>query len=406
MENSESSTAIERALDLAFSLSAPEEDAPELSLFTMVSLSDLAELGQSFADLASSLSSPIESKVTISGKDLFRATIPNGAHLANAKGGGYRGSAVVDGKGVVGQAVFQDAGDLTATISTKVPVDPTTFALGLAVASINERLGQIEETQQEMFDYIKNKDQAELESGFRSLKELMDEYRHNWDNPSFKEAKLILVQDIKQDASKQIVQHRLEATNRLKKRQLVRVDQNVQEQLEGTLEEILRYRSSVFLYSFSSLFEVLLHENYDERYLETVADHVEQHYIDYLKTYTSCYNRFEHMAGTTVQSIMLQGLSAAGKTAGRAIAKMPFGDRLPVDGGLEKVGDLLGYANQDKNDKLLGMLLSAKDCDVKPFTESIRNVSLLLNKPIELISDGESLYYRQLEQPRQAHEDV
>lgn len=399
MENT-SSTAIEKADDLVFLPVKYEDTQLDLARFKKVPLSELASFGAGLAELISGTQVG-ETTVTISGEGLYRAIVPEGMHLAEAKGKipGFRGALVKDGAGVMGQAVFQNAGDLTATIESGVPVDPVTLAIVVALAGINERLDQIEQTQQAMFDYMKNENRADLQADFKTLDDIKSSYKFNLGNPTYKQDKHILVQTIKRNSEKHLLHHRAQVEAALAKKGLVHTGIDAQKALENVIPELNEYRIALYLYSASSFFEVLLLENQDQNYLESVASQIEQKRLEYRSTYTACYDRLEDLSRSAVEGKVLHGLSLATKAASKAIAKTPIGERTSIDEGLEQASSKIGNFNKGRVTELLKELPTASDCDVSPFAEQVRNVNLLLNRPVEMLSDGKVLYYRQLEAP-------
>lgn len=394
------------AEDLVFSIVPYEEGDFQLSDFRKIPLEELAALGSELADFVGGLtdllpsSTTVESKVAFGTKDLYRAVVPEGAHLANAKGGGYRGSVVVDGKGVTGQAVFHDAGDLTATVTTKVPVDPATLAVAVALADISAKLDEIQDTQKRMFDYIKNESLADLQASFESLGNTMRNYRFNWNDDAYRAGVYAQIHNIKQEAYKQISFSKQQIESVIEDKKLISLDADAKKGLDEVRPEFDKYRAALYLFSATSLFEASLLKEGNSTYFENVANEIEQRRLEYRETYTKCYNRLEKLSRSAVEGMVLHGASKATSVLAKAVAKTPLGDRTQLDESLEQAGRGLGRLNKKRTTELMEKLLPVKDCDVSPLAEQVRDLDLLLNKSVELLSDGESLYFRQLEMPK------
>lgn len=85
-----------------------------------------------------------------------------------------------DGTGMMGSRIhpvngfeqirFQEAGSQVVDVATQLPYDPTTLLVAAALMEINKKLDAIQETQQEMFEYIRQKDKAALRATLRRLR--------------------------------------------------------------------------------------------------------------------------------------------------------------------------------------------------------------------------------------------
>lgn len=135
------------------------------------------------------------------GEQLFRAKLPAGATLRQAKDGLFSSSAILP-NGSSAWAKFELAGPGLA-------FDPVAVAAAVALAQINQKLDGIQATMDQMFDYLRTKDRAADIAALDSLKAILDEYRYNLDNAQFKRLKLALVQDVNSHARERIAELRI-----------------------------------------------------------------------------------------------------------------------------------------------------------------------------------------------------
>ena len=80
-----------------------------------------------------------------------------------------------------GQARLHPVGSIQG-VST-IPYDPTTLFMAVALAQINQKLDSIQNTINEMFEYLRLKDKAALRGNIKTLEDTLEDYRNNW-NPS------------------------------------------------------------------------------------------------------------------------------------------------------------------------------------------------------------------------------
>lgn len=370
----------------------------DISRAERLPLSTLTSLGVGFASLPEAVRT-ITTTTQIADGQLLTVTDSLGRPLdvrvlqAFNDGSGIMGSYRDAVKGF-GQARFHLAGPQPATVMTKVPYDPTALFMAAALMQINHKLDDIKQTQREMFDYLKDKDRAKLRGNLDTLRDVLDNYRFNWDNETYKKNKHALVQNIRNDAAAAIVQQRAEVRKTVgKEAGLLHIDENARLKVRETLPDLKEYRLSVYLYGFSSFLEVLLLENFDENYLHNVAEGIESRAVEYRELYTRAYDLIERDADGSIRAVLLSMMSGAMGDLGKAIEETPLGSLTPIDEALIDAGRGVGDLNRGvKEDILKDLPTAAGASDVRPFVEDIENLSRLYNDPVMLLADEDAIY--------------
>ena len=294
----------------------------------------------------------------------------------------------------IGQARFREASGASFT----APINPATIAMAVALSQINQKLDAIQQTQQEMFDYLKQQDKAKLRGDLQTLVDMMDGYRFNWDNPTFRQNKHAKALDIRQDAEQSIIHLRAQIKTKLAEKSLIANRFEISQRLDEVLDRLKEYQLSLYLYSFAAFAEVMMLENFDEDYLKAIAGKIEERSLQYRQVYTECYDTIESSSKMALDSAVLGGLSIAGKTLGGLIKNTPIGDLTPIDEALEGAGESIGSFNEDQTENLLEKLRLAKTPEVKAFSDSLASVNALYNKPTRLLADSENVYVLPFEQ--------
>lgn len=375
---------------------AAEESSLTPQNVTKIPFAELAIAGTAAASLLEPFRTVTQTMAT-SGAGLYRAILPEGATLASAHdGSGFLGSAIEAGKGVVGQARFQSSGDLTQTVTTTVPIDPMTLAIAIALAEVNQKLDAIQRTQQEMFEYIKQRDKAKLKGDLNTLVDILNNYKFNWNNKTYKTNKHILAQDIKRSAEEAIAFNKTQIKTTLEKKQPIHLSKDVRSTTDNVQELLKDYQLSLYLYAFSSFLEVLLLENFDHGYLTCVAEKNDDYSIQYRELYTQCYNQLEGFADSSIQAHLLGGLSRLGKGASNLIAKTPIGDKTQIDEALMGAGTDAGNMRKNGTKKTMDKIIAAKDETVRPFIDNIKTVDCIYNEPTELLIGEDGIYMHRL----------
>lgn len=292
------------------------------------------------------------------------------------------------------QVRLREAASATAT----APINPAAIAMAVALSQINQKLDTIQKTQQEMFGYLKQRDKAKLRGDLQTLVDMMDGYRFNWDNPTFRQNKHAKALDIRQDAEQSIIHLRAQIKTMLAEKSLVANRFEISRRLDEMLDRLKEYQLSLYLYSFAAFAEVMMLENFDEDYLKAIAGKIEDRSLQYRQIYTECYDVIESSSEKAFDSTVLGGLSIAGKALGGFIKNTPIGNLTPIDEALEDVGESIGSFNESQTENLLEKLRFAKTPEVKAFSDSLASVNALYNKPTRLLTDSENIYVLPFEQ--------
>ncbi len=294
-----------------------------------------------------------------------------------------------------GQARFHpvELGDIQCV--TTMPYDPTSLFVAAALAQINQKLDSIQDTVNEMFEYMRQKDKAELRGNVRTLEDTLEAYKNNWNNKTWLQNAHMKVLDIKQESEKAIVHLRAQIKSKLEEKGPVEIRLAVGGRLDEVLDRLKEYQLAVYTYSFSSFLEPLLSENFSESNLSAIADKISERSVEYHELYSECYNAIEESSNAAVDSQFLGGVSAALSGFGDFMKQTPFGSFTPIDDALHDAGRGVGEFNEGQTRELMDKLHEAKTPDVLPFRQSLESVSVLYNQPHQIAIDQENVYLLQ-----------
>ena len=148
---------------------------------------------------------------TINMPTLLQATDKTGNLLdisrLNKSVGGLIGSYNEPGLGLQ-QARFHQIGSGSIQSVATMPYDPTMLFMAAALAQINQKLDAIQDTVNEMFEYMRQKDKAELRGNVKTLEDVLEAYRYNWNNDIWRKNAHMKVVDIKQESEQAIIHFR------------------------------------------------------------------------------------------------------------------------------------------------------------------------------------------------------
>lgn len=323
------------------------------------------------------------SSLSKAGEQLYRVKLPAGATLKRAKDGLFSSSVTLLA-GSSAWAKFERA-------APGLAFDPAAVAVAAALAQINQKLDGIQDSTDRMFGYLRTKDKAADLAALDNLKAVLDEYRYNFDNAQFKRLKLALVQDVNSHAQRRIHELQTHLSEASHKKGLLELRGQTAD-AAAALDDLKDYQLAVYLYSFSSFLGVMLLENYDEGYLTLKAKDIREKAREYRKAYTACFNAIEARNRQTLDSYVLGGLSAGLSGLGHLMEMTIFADATDIDEALAGAARGIGNFNDSENDRLVHLLMQAKDPGVRPFAEGIDAVNRVYNRPYQVLTDGESVY--------------
>ena len=358
------------------------EEETKLVEYTKLPLSRVTAMGTAFEPIVSAVQNVMGNGTT----GIYKVTIPNGTHLAQLK----------NGAGNIG-TVLSNSNNQIAGQATLNPLvcDPTMMFMAAALANIDKKLDSIMETQKEMFDYIKQKDKAEVRGDLTFLSDILENYKYNWNNDKYKTNNHIKVLDIKQKAEHKINLYRSLIRDKSTKRNLLHSDKDVKKQLSAIGDDFKEYQLSLYLYSYAAFLEVMLLENYEAAYLEGISKRIEEYALKYRELYTEVYGLIEEYSQSSIQTYLLKGVSKVSKVAGEMIEKVPVLSKGQLDETLLEASGKVEDIKSKRTEKTMRELVDRQHSYLRPFVENINMVSVVYNSDLTIAFDEKNLYIGQ-----------
>lgn len=308
-----------------------------------VPIAELSALGAGVASLVPAFNT-VTTITTLAADGLF--TIANkvaGDTLKMAKNGNAWG-AMKTATGGSKMVQLAEAGPLAATSQAVSAINPTTMMMAVALYSIEKQLGEIAETQKQILSFLEIKDEAGIEGDLETLTELINNYKHNWDNEIYVRNSHKMVMDIKRTARSNMLASQKRVAELVASKKLV-VGQG---QVKSTLSEMEKrfkyYKLALYTYSLASMMEIMLGGNYKEEYITGIKDEIIKLSGNYRELFEKSSLYLEKLGESEVEAKVLKGIGTAGKAVGKFIGSIPLVKEGPVDEFLQN-----GGANLKKN---------------------------------------------------------
>lgn len=304
-----------------------------------------------------------------------------------------------------GKTMFQSGGQFIGNLKaanggvggglarmTQIPLDPTMLCMAVAIMAVEKKLDAIHEAQKEILAFLELKEEAKLKGNLNALADVLNNYKFNWDNDKYKDHKHILVQDIKREAEQSIILYHEQLTKALNKKTLFHSDQEVKATLNKTMARLNDYQLALYTFSFSSFLEVMLLENFDSNYLNSMASKIQEYSGGYTALYEKCAEKIEKDSKASLKGYALKGLSKLSSGAGKIVEKIPVISKSQLDENLLKAGGILQDVDTNRTQNVVKILADSQTDYISSFVENIHTIDSLYNQSMQLMFDSENIY--------------
>lgn len=364
--------------------------------YTKIPMSEFTALGTAFSSILPAFRTITQDINFDSGEKLYRMVvkdgIASGESVVQAKSGGILGNIIGKNGRITKRARFFEVGTQRVSTNTVMPVNPAMMLMAFSIVAISKKLDTIEEAQRDIIEFLQLKEKAILKGNLAVLQEILTEYKYNWDNEKYKNNKHIQVQEIKRDSEQSIIFCREQIEKKIGKKAFLHSDRDVKNKIQKIQYEFKDYELALYLFAFSAFLEVMLLENFDAGYLETVAEKIGQYADEYRNLHTMCYDQIAGDSATSIQAYALKGVAGLNKVMGNTIARIPKIKEGQIDETLIAAGSRVEGYNSKRTENTMELFADAQVSCVRPFVENIQIVNRMYNHPMELLFDNENVY--------------
>ena len=234
-------------------------DKPVISM----PIAELATLGAGVASLLPAFRT-VTQTTAVHADELYRpANAAVGDALKVAKNGNFWG-AFKTAEGTSKFAQLQSAAFAPATSTMIMPIDPATVMIAVALFSIEQKLGSIEEMERQILSFLEIEKESEIEADLETLSSIIKKYKFSWDNEHFVASNHKLVLDIERTARKHINSYQKKVTEALNSKKLLVSHGQVNAALNDLLRKFRYYRLSLYIFALASFIEILLSGDFKE----------------------------------------------------------------------------------------------------------------------------------------------
>ena len=354
-------------------------------------IAQLSTLGAGVASLLPAFRTVTQTS-TVAGEGLFRlANAAVGDTLKVAKNGNFWGAfKTADGASKFAQ--LQSAGPLQATNSMVIPIDPATMMMAVALFSIEQQLGNIAEMQKKILSFLEIEKESEIEADIETLSNIIEKYKHNWDNEQFISSNHKMVIDIQRTARKNMVSYQKKVRDVIKEKKLLVLQNKIKNTLDELMKDFKYYRLSLFTFSMSSLIEIMLSGNFKEENIISIKEEIQKLSFAYRDIYGECSVYLEGMEKSSVESNLLKGVSATSKVVGKFIGSIPKIKDGQIDERLQEAGEHVSDKAKAIETDSIAVFAEMSNPGTNLFTEKMDDLIFVYNQTTDICFDNDNIY--------------
>ena len=302
--------------------------------------------------------------------------------------------AMRDGKTFWGSIKKSDGSSTMAKLKEVNPnnimaLDPTVMMMSVALAGIEQELGEIKELSEKIYSFLEHEKESEIESDLEILNRSINDFRFNLEDEKYLINNHKQVMDIKRTANKNMLFYKKEINDDLSKDKLFTTYNSMNSIIEDIQKKFEYYRLSLYIYSFSTFMEILLLGNYRSDYLLNKKNELDELDNEYSETFNNALKYVKKNANKSLEGNVLSGLGSARKAIGNLAEKVKIKN---VNSWLNEKGDNLKQSGQKIKNDFATKLDDMKESKSRSFINQIEKVNCIYNKTKEIYFDKENIY--------------
>lgn len=356
-----------------------------------VPVSELLNFGSGLSSLIPACNT-VTQTITIPTDGLYKiANKAAGDTLKYAKNGNLWGSLrKADGGSRMMQISKMES--LQGSMKTALPFNPTLLMMAVAIYSIEKDMKKIKETQEKILTFMEVENESQIEADVESLMGIASTYKCSWDNEISVTNNHKLVIDIKNRARKNIIAYQKKITDILLLKKFIVSKSNVNSTLSDLGKRFKYYRLSLYIFSLSSLMEIMLSGNFSEEYISNAENEIKKLSDDYCEKFEKSSLYLEELGNSEVEVNVVKAIGTAGTAVGKLIGGIPLVKDGSVDEFLQDKGNGLHENANAMGAKAVKEFAVLRDPETKVFVEKMEDITQIYNRTSQICVDKEKIY--------------
>ncbi len=186
--------------------------------------------------------------------------------------------------------------------------NPTILLLAAILITVKQETAKIINACDKILTFLKNDKESRVEGDLNVLKNIVSEYKYNWDNKEYRTSHHKLVLDIKRSAEQNIIFYQKQINVLIQNDKKALVAKTLKEKQLELENNFNYYQLTIYVYSFAQFLEVLLLGNFSKDYLSQVREKLLLNSNEYKELFDKTLDHLKSTANTSTESKALKGI--------------------------------------------------------------------------------------------------
>ena len=365
-----------------------ETDSEKPNSFS-VPIAKLSTLGTGVSSLV-----PVIAEVTqtVNTTGLYQlANQSVGDTLKPAKDGNFWG-AFYKADGGSKFAKLKQADPTTVTNEVVMKANPATMMMAVALYSIENELGNIADMEKQILSFLEIEKESEIEADVVTLTEMINKYKHNWDNERYIASNHKMVCDIQRTARKNMIAYQKQVAEELKSNPFLVMSTMVESTLKELVKKFKYYRLSLFIFSLASLNEIMLSGNFKEENIKASIEEINKNAEIYKNLFSDCSKYLEKLSNDSVKTNLLKGAGVASNAVGKLMGVIPLVKDTKADKALIEMGESMSGDAKEISKEIVQSFEEVRESGEKGIVNKLVDMNRIYNHTKEICFDKDNLY--------------
>lgn len=275
---------------------------------------------------------------------------------------------------------------------TPISIDPVSISIAIAVMTIEHKINIIIEDQKAIMAFLELKEEVKIKSNINSLIDILNNYKYNYNNTQYKNSNHGLVKTIKKESDESILLYDQLLNKQITKRNGLHFDKKVEESISDSVNKLNNYQLALYGFAFSSLLDIILLDNFNEKYMKSILGKINEYQDHYSVTFKAIEQKIFQESSSSIQSTMMKGLSKLNAGLGKLVNKTPLLGKTELDENLMLNSEKIARLSDEKIASKVKILSTTRKDLIKPFIENIKYLDSIYNGSVKLIFNKEKVY--------------
>ena len=274
----------------------------------------------------------------------------------------------------------------------KLGFNPATIMMTIVLFEIEKQIIEIKEISQDILNFLENDKESEIEADVKTLCNIIEEYKYNWQDDQYIHNNHKYVMDIERTALKNIKFYIKQIKDETSKNSLLMTNKTIETNQNKIEHDFTYYRLSLYIYSFATFLEVMLLENFNKDFLLLKKKELDNLTNEYINGYENAFKYIQKNADKSLQGNIISGIGSAGKVIGNLAEKVQIVKNAKIDTWFNKNGDNLKNISKERKEKLSHKFEEMGNPHTSTFIDKIELISKLYNDTKDIYFDKEKIY--------------